>query len=59
MTLFSDFDQNNLRRGYDDKCGNCPRVCFEGLGGLPGQAVCELNNVNSIDIYNKVNIDSI
>ena len=36
VTLLSDFDQSNLRRGYNGKCRNCPRVWFEGLGGLPG-----------------------
>ena len=29
-------DQSNLRRGYDGKCRNCPRVWFEGSGGMPG-----------------------
>ena len=33
--MLSDFDQRNLRRGYDGKCKNCPRVWFEGSGGVP------------------------
>ena len=36
VTLLSDLDQSNLRRGYDGKCRNCPRVWFEGSGGMPG-----------------------
>ena len=34
--LLSDFDQSNLRKKYDGKCRNCPRVWFEGSGGMPG-----------------------
>ena len=41
VILLSDFDQSNLRRGYDVKYRNCPRVWFEGLGGLPGSAMCD------------------
>ena len=33
MTLLSDLDQSNLRRGYDGKCRNCPRMLVGGLVG--------------------------
>ena len=36
VTLLSDLDQSNLRRGYDGKYRNCSRVWFEGSGGMPG-----------------------
>ena len=34
--VLSDFDQSNLRRGYDGKCQYCPRVWFEFSGGILG-----------------------
>ena len=36
QSLPKDLDQSNLKRGYDGKCRNCPRVWFEGSGGMPG-----------------------
>ena len=33
VTLLSYFDQSNLRREYDGKCRNCPRVWVEGSCG--------------------------
>ena len=35
VTLLSDFDQSNLKRGYDGKRRICPCVWVEGSVGLP------------------------
>ena len=40
MTLLSDFDQSNMKRGYNGKCRNCSRVGFEGSGGQYQDGLC-------------------
>ena len=46
LTLLSDFDQSNVRRGYGGKSSNCSRAWFESLGGLYQARICVNSDID-------------